>query len=475
MSDEQNLEYLFHPQSIAVAGVSTDSTKINVGRRYVHNLLDCGFKGKVYPINPNGGEVDGLKIFPSIQDIPDKVDHVVSAIPARYALQLVKDCATRGVKAIQFFTAGFSEMGTDEGRQLELDVVNTARRNGIRVIGPNCMGLYCPRTGLSFGLNFPKQSGSVGLIAQSGGNSICCLREATTRGVYFSKVISYGNAADLNESDFLEYLAYDSETEIITAYIEGVRDISRFIAVLKNAARVKPVIILKAGATEIGSRTAASHTGAMAGSSRIWASLLRQAGAIQVDSLEEIIDIALLLSRIPYSHGKNIAVIGAGGGVTVQAADDCSKAGLDLPAVPAQVKQRLKDIYITDVGRIFENPLDIEPVAKSETIITTAKVIAECDRFDMLIMHVVFESGVADRSNTVRLYIDSILDLKDKIDKPVVVVLHYYITDENKLLALEMYKRLYEAGFAVYPSVRRAASAINKFVQYHQRHRTSES
>ena len=314
------------------------------------NLINAGFKGKIYPVNPNGGEVSGLKIYPGFKDIPGKVDYVLSSIPAKHSLQLVEDCAGKGTRAIHFFTSGFGELDEDEGRELEAKLVEAATKNGIRLIGPNCMGIYCPAAGLSFGRDFPKKSGPLSLIAQSGGNTVRCIWEATTRDIYFSKVISYGNAADLDETDLLEYLATDPETKIIAAYIEGVKDGMRFAKALKKACRAKPVIIFKAGATEIGTRTAASHTGAMTGSNRIWNALLVQAGAIQVNSIEEIFDVALLLLRRSLPGGKNVAIIGTGGGSSVKDADDCSNAGLTIPSLPDRVKQRLREIYQTSAG-----------------------------------------------------------------------------------------------------------------------------
>lgn len=478
--DDLNLDYLFHPKSIAIAGVSHDSTKIfSGGRAYMQSLIDSGFKGKIYPVSPNGGETSGLKIYPSIKDIPDRVDYVISAIPSQYILQLVADCATKGVRAIQLFTSGFSEIEDKKGKQLEADMLRVARQSGIRIIGPNCMGLYCPRTGLSFAADFPrqsgfpKQSGPVGFMAQSGGNSVHCVRESSARGVYFSKVISYGNAADLNESDFLEYLTYDPETKIIAAYIEGVKDGLRFARVLKRAAKLKPVIIFKAGTTETGTRTAASHTSAIAGSNRIWESLLNQAGAIQVHSIEAIVDVALLFLRISPPKGRNTAIIGSGGGISVQAADECSSAGLTLPMLPAQIRRRLEELYGTEVGRILRNPVDI--LMRSDMLLSTTKIVAQFDQVNLLIIHVTFDDwSLLDKGDIIEPSIESILDLNRRVNKPVAVVLHSHASDEAKQLALKMHRRLCEAGLPVYPSMRRAASAINKFVQYHERHQRNQ-
>ncbi|HEX74974.1 MAG TPA: hypothetical protein G4O12_00170 [Dehalococcoidia bacterium] len=476
--DELGLDYLFHPRSIAIAGVSGDSTKFSPGQGFMQSLIDTGFEGKIYPVNPKGGEVSGSKIYPSVRDIPDRVDYVISAIPAPYTPQLVADCAAKGVRAIHFFTSGFSEIEDEEGQQLESEVLRVARQSGIRIIGPNCMGLYCPKTGLSFAVNFPeqsgfpKQNGPVGLIAQSGGNSIYCIREATTRGIYFSKVISYGNASDLNETDFLEYFTCDPETQIIALYIEGLKGGSRFATVLRRAAKVKPVIIFKAGTTESGTRAAASHTSAIAGSNIIWESFLKQAGAIQVHSVEEIVDIALLFLRMSPPKGRNTAIIGSGGGASVQSADDCLNAGLTLPVLPAQIRRKLKEIYGTEAGHIFGNPVDT--LARPEMLLNTSRIIADCDQIDLLIIHVAFDTwGVIDGKDVIKPSIESLINLNNTLSKPMAVVLHSYATDEAKRLASEVHVRLREAGFPVYPSISRAASAINKFIQYQQWHQQS--
>lgn len=265
-NDKLSLDFLFHPNSIAVVGVSTDTTRLASGQVFLRALIDAGFKGKIYAVSRERGEIFGFKIHPGINNIPDRVDYVISAIPAQDTPQLIIDCADKGVKAIHMFTAGFSEIADEEGEQLQSQIATMARQRGIPIIGPNCMGLYCPKTGLAFHPDMPKESGPIGFISQSGGNAILAVREAGSRGVYFSKVISYGNACDLNESDFLEYLTHDPETRIIAAYIEGVKDGARFIEALKQATKVKPVIVYKGGITESGTRAVASHTGVIAGS-----------------------------------------------------------------------------------------------------------------------------------------------------------------------------------------------------------------
>jgi len=449
----------------------------------MQSLIDAGFKGGIYPVNPKDGEAFGARIYTSVLDIPDTVDYVISTVSAQCAPQLVADCAAKGVKAIHFFAAGFSEIEDEEGKQLESEIIRLARQSGIRVIGPNCMGLYCPATGLSFAVNlpeqssFPKQSGTVGLLSQSGANSTYCIREASARGVYFSKAISYGNASDLNEADFMEYLTYDPATKIITAYVEGVKDGPRFARALKVASKAKPVIMFKGGATGNGVRTAASHTSAMAGSDSLWDSVLRQAGAIRVYSIEEIVDVVSLFLHMSPPKGRNTAIIGWGGGAGVKAADECSNAGLILPVLPVEIRQTLKNIYGTEAGLIFGNPVDVFRLTGSEKLVDSIKVIANSDQIDLLIIYVSFDIfSLTDGKDTIKTYVESILRLNSVVDKPIAVVLDSHPTDRSKWLASEAHVRLSEAGFPVYPSITRAADAISKFIQYHQWHqRNSET
>jgi acyl-CoA synthetase (NDP forming) len=462
-----DLEYLFHPRSVAITGVSNVMTKFG-GRIFLDAIIDAGFKGRIYPISPNGGKISGLEIYPSIKDVPDRIDYVISAIPAKLTPQLVTDCAAKGVRAIHIFSSGLSELGNEEGRALESQIANIAKQNNIRIIGPNCMGIYCPKAGLSFTVNFPRESGSVGYIAQSGGHSLYGVREAAMRGIRFSKAISYGNACDLNESDFLEYLTQDPETRVIAIYIEGVKDGHHFFQALKEATKVKPVIVYKAGNTEAGASAAASHTNAMVGSKIIWESLLKQTGAIQVYSIEEIIDVALLFNHLSSPSGKKVAIIGVGGGAGVQAADACSNAGLTVPPLSTEVRQKLKDIFRTEAGMSFKNPIDLSP-SRHEQIQEAIKLVTNLEQVDLSIIHMSLDfQPISDNRPLVNETTNSIIRLEPGTNKHVVVILQQVTLPESKQLASEAQIALSKAGFPVFPSASRAANAISKFIQYHQ-------
>ena len=350
------IEEILHPNSIAVVG-ATQSRGFG-GGGFVESLIALGFNGKIYPVNPKYPEIMGLKAFPSLREIPGPVDYVISSIPAAAVLQMLKDASQKGVKTVHLFTARFSETGRPEGAELERKVSDLARELGIRLIGPNCMGIYYPAAGIGFHADFPKEPGAAGLVSQSGMLSRELIITSAQRGVFFSKVFSYGNAVDLNECDFLEYLAHDAETKVIMMYIEGVKDGRRFYNTLKQAASLKPVILLKGGMAQAGARATASHTASLAGSYHIWKAAALQAGAVPAESFEELIDLATSFYFLPPVKGRRAGVIGGTGGTSVLAADRCEQAGLEVMPLSAKFRQELKNSGIS-VWDWISNPVDL--------------------------------------------------------------------------------------------------------------------
>ena len=477
MKTAEYLDFLFHPQTIAIAGVSEKVKQFNAGLKYLEGLIQFGFKGKVYPMNPTGGQINGMTIYKSVKDIPDKIDFIISAIPAPYTPQLVADAAQKGVKAIHFFTSGFSEIENAEGKRLQEDIMARAREGGIRVVGPNCLGLYCPSSGLSFNADFEKVSGPVAMISQSGGNAAHCVQEGNSRGVFFSKVISMGNGADLNESDFLEYLAHDEETKIITAYIEGVRQGPRFFKALKAATKTKPVIILKVGTSASGAEAAISHTTALAGSNQVWDGMLQQAGAIRAGSIEEMMDITLTFQHMQAPTGNKIVIIGIGGGASVLLADEFTQAGLVLPRLSDKLRQSLMELFSSEAGRIFKNPIDLNNFESPDVFFKTMKTLDQCEEADLLVIHVAFDHfgliSIKDKEFMIGVYLQLICQVKKEMNKPLAVILHSYSSPEMRKLAYDAAKDLSAAGIAVFPSIQRAALALSKFAGYHKKHQAT--
>ena len=242
---------MFNPRSIAVVGAS--SAMHNAATNlFIDSMLAFGYKGKIYPINPNESEVRGLKVYANVRDVPGPVDHVISAIPAKMIPQLLDDCKAKGVKTLHLYTAGFAETGIDDRGDMQHSLAEAARGSGVRILGPNCMGIYCPSSGVTFCPDFPREAGNVSFISQSGSYSLLVVRGAGARGVRFSKMVSYGNASDIDECDLIEYLGNDDETKVVAAYIEGTKDGHQLRKVLTEAAAKKPVIIIKKGGTEAG-------------------------------------------------------------------------------------------------------------------------------------------------------------------------------------------------------------------------------
>ena len=460
------LDYIFHPKSIAVAGVSAETKGTGIANSYITRFEAAGFKGNIYAVNPSGGQALGRKIYRNLKDIPEKIDFVVSAIPARHTPQLVADCAEKGVKLLHLFTAGFSELGDEEGQALENEILSIARRNGVRMTGPNGMGIYCPETGLTFDEGFTTKSGNVGWMAQSGRNGTYVVRDATMRGVYFSKAVSYGNAADLNECDFIEYFRNDPNTEIIAAYIEGIKDGQTFFKVLKEAASKKPAVIFKAGHTEAGSRGAASHTASIAGSGVIWNAALKQVGAIQVYSLDELVDMLLLFNFLSPPAGNNISIVGFGGGAGIQAADACTDQGMNVPLSPQVLQDELAEICGGQTGSIFKNPFDLWPKAGSKGTSAAIENISDWEKTDLLLVHIQFDLNPSIRNMMYKPYLDTLKKLAPEIKHKTVVVLDFILSAEAKKLSLEVQSILAEEGFAVFPSVNRAALALGRYINY---------
>jgi acyl-CoA synthetase (NDP forming) len=457
----KNLDVLFHPRSIAVVGSA-------IGNRYIQGLLHSHFRGAIYPIHPEGGSLYGLRVYPSIRAVPDSVDYVILCIRAGLTPRFMEEAAAKGVKVIHFFSSGFGEIEDAEGKALEKEILALGQRLGVRILGPNCMGVYCPKSGLTFSAPmrdqdaFPRHSGPLAFLSQSGGNSIFFVNDAVTRGLSFSKVISYGNGIDIAEGELLEYLAEDPDTRIIASYLEGVRDGGRFLRALKKAADAKPVLVCKVGQTEAGVRAAASHTGSMAGSQKIWEGVLKQARAVEVDRIEALTDTALLFSRCPLPAGNRVAIVGSGGGASVQAADVFSRAGFALPDLPPETKRRLHDAFGSETGCSFRNPVDIMRLDPD-----LLKAIHDTSVVDTLVLHIVIDLwSLIEKESVVRAAVTSFVRVKPVLTKPSLVVIHCQSSGQARRLADEAQSELAAAGFPVYPSMSRAALSLQRYVRW---------
>jgi acetyltransferase len=470
-----DLAALLRPRSIAVVGASSNPD--SPGHDYLRSLIDFGFAGPVYPVHPREREILGLTVYPDLRAIPGEVEFVISCIPAEAVPDLLDACAGKGVRVVQLFTGRFSETGRREAAELEREVLRRASASGrgVRLIGPNCMGLHDPGWGLSFRPDLPRRAGPVAFISQSGNNTVEVLVHSDVRGVGFSIAVSYGNALDLDEADFLTHLAGDAQTEVIGAYIEGVRDGRRFLDALRTAAETKPVVVLKGGRTGAGARSAVSHTAALAGSRGVWRGALRQAGALEVQTQEELIDLLVAFALLPRpdgAPGRRAGVVGGGGGRAVQAADACTEQGLVVPPLTDGIRRRLRE-RSPQLWDWIGNPVDQSILAGAGAGVSGAAILElmlESPEYDLLIANVGEDwvLGRPDSARRLRHIVERFADIGRRSAKPVAFVLGPADSpDEERWRAVEEARSLLvEAGLAVFPTVERTAWALSRYVEY---------
>ena len=378
------LDTLFNASSVAIIGVPRG---MKMGKLFLVALLEQGFPGDIYPVNPAAEEIDGIKAYPSVLAIPGPVDLAIVLVPHDRALPVVKECGQKGVKGVVLFTAGYKETGTEEGKVLEEELVCVARSSGMRLIGPNGMGLYCPKTGLSFFPRVSKEPGSVAIISHSGSLTNILGRLASQKGIRFSKVVSLGNECDLTSADFLTYLRSDPDTRVIGTYLEGIKDGPFFFDALRKASLEKPVILWKLGLTHEGGRAAASHTGALAGSREIWEGVVQQSGAVSVAGFEVWVDALMGFSLLPSGVGDRVAIISGPGGLAVSTAEACGNNGLRLAQLSPETRSTMAR-FVAPTGTSLQNPVDVGLTASLdiEIYVQAARTVASDPGVDTVVI-----------------------------------------------------------------------------------------
>lgn len=376
---------IFHPRRIAIVGVSTEG--MGFGSGIYIALTSIGFEGDIYLVNPKGGNFRGKEIYRSVDAIPEPIDFAIIAVAAQTVPAVLEACRLKGAAGAEILSAGFKELGTAEGKALEKAVQEIACK-GIRVIGPNCFGIYCPKSGLTVlpGPDLSRENGPVSFLSQSGGMAIDYANEGKSIGVRFSKVVSFGNGADLRETELLRYLGDDPETRIINMYIEGIEDGDAFFAAMKEVAPKKPVVVYKGGLSEAGRRAVVSHTASMGGSRVIWPAVLKQLNAIQVRDMREMAQASLALSLLPGRVYRNMAVLGGGGALGVAAADAAESYGIGIPPFPPEIVKRIMAI-LPKPGSSAGNPVDVaNPFVPPAVLKETLVIGAEDPRIDFQIL-----------------------------------------------------------------------------------------
>jgi acyl-CoA synthetase (NDP forming) len=463
--DFEEIDALINARSLAIIGASGKPLKF--GSLSTATQLAYGFTGPVYLVNPNETEIMGQKAYPDLKSLPEVPELVYITIPAHRSMEVLKDCAAIGVKGVIILASGFREIG-EEGKALEEEALRLAREGGFRIIGPNCFGVYNPRNRLTLlpGHDFSTTPGNTAFISQSGGFSAHVGRLGKDLGIDFSAIISYGNGADLDESDFLLYFARDPQTEFIAGYLEGAKDGRRFFNALREAASRKTVVLWKVGKSEPSRRAVVSHTGSLAGSSLIWEAVLRQCGVIETSGVEETCDVLLALKHLGRKPGRRLLLSGGGGGLGTYAADLAEEAGLEVPALAGDSLGRMHGI-LNQAGAVAGNPLDIGtpliplPLFEAATRVAAANPTTDILVFDMALN---FAHGLGGEEG-LNLAVDTILLAKRESGKPVVMVLYSRTEGVEDLAFEEMLRRmrwkLLQGGVPVYPSMDRAIRAIS--------------
>ncbi|MCX8184499.1 MAG: CoA-binding protein [Sulfolobales archaeon] len=413
-----SLEFLFKPRSIVVVGASERPG--SVGRAIVENLLKT-FRGKVYPVNWKYEAVFGLKCYRSVVEVPETPDLAVIATPARSTPEIARELCSVGVKACIVVSAGFREVGT-EGVKLESELVGSARSCGMRILGPNCLGIYDAWSGVDTIFNpGDRQSkpgpGSIALLSQSGALGAAILDWLAEIGIGMSKFVSYGNAADIKEWELIEYLAEDPQTRIVALYIEGVEDGRKFVSSLRKTLAVgKPVIVLKGGRTQSGVRAAASHTGALTASSEVFISAVRQAGAVVVNSLSELVGLLKVLEWLGTPRGRRVAIVTNGGGMGVLAADEVERGGMKLATLSAETLESLRKILPPAASS--NNPIDILGDAPPERYRAVVDVVLSDGGVDLVLVITLMQSPAFDPLKFVEL----MRDVCNRAVKPIALI-----------------------------------------------------
>jgi len=441
------IDSLFHPRSIAVIGASNDPQK--VGYAVLNNIVKYQFTGEIYPVNPKAEEILGLKTYRSVGDVQGDVDMAVIAIPARFVPQTLRDCIRKNVKAAVIISAGFKEAGT-EGILLEKELKTLARESGIRILGPNCLGIINTANNINatFAAGMLPQ-GRLSFFSQSGALGIAILDWAIGNRIGFSKFISLGNKTDLNETDFIEYFIDDPETDIILGYIEDVVDGRRFLEIAQKATKTKPIILVKSGGTQAGARAASSHTGALAGSENAFNAAFRQTGIIRAEGVEDLFETAMAFSSKKLPAGNNLLIVTNAGGPGIIAADTAEKNAINLPQLSREMIDQLMGVLPKNAS--LYNPVDIIGDATSERYAAVLDRVLSESHIDGVLI-ILTPQAVINVEDTAKVVIDA----SRKTDK---LLITSFMGEERVRSSAEMLKA---ASLPQYPYPEPAVRAFKK-------------
>ncbi len=450
---DERLKALLNPRSIAIIGASRQPGKI--GYEILRNLKEYGYKGKIFPVNPKANEILGFKCYPSVLDIPDPVDVAIVSVPAQLVPKVIEDCGKKGVKVAIIISSGFKEVGNVE---LEEQVVNIAKKYGVRIIGPNVFGyVYTPaKINATFG---PRDvlPGHIAFVTQSGALGIALMGWTIYEKIGLSALIPMGNKADVDDADALELLAEDEHTRVILIYMEGVKDGRRFIEVARKVSLQKPIIVIKSGRSEKGAKAAASHTGSLAGQDKIYDAAFKQAGIVRAITIQEAFDYAIAFSALPEPQGENVVIITNGGGVGVMTTDACEDYGLNVYELPEDLQAKFREC-MPPFGSP-KNPVDLTGQADEESYRKALKIALEDDRIHSIIV-LLCETAVLDPHKVADVIIEEYK--KSGRKKPLVVSFVGGVRSQEALAKLK------ENGIPAFPIPERAVAALAAMYKWHR-------
>jgi acetyltransferase len=475
MSLKEQLDYLFNPRSVAVIGASNQLGKWGY---VILARLQASRSGRpLYAINKRETEVLGLRAYKSVADVPGPVDLAVITVPFQAIVEVMYDCVRKGVKVAIIITSGLAEIG-GEGARLEEEVVEIARRGGIRLVGPNCLGHLDTHTNVrTVGFLPGVKKGNVALLSQSGNSSQSVTQYGGQMGIGFSKFVSTGNEADLHFEDYLEYLADDDNTKVILGYVEGFREGRRFFELAKEITKKKPIVIMKSGRTDAGVRAAQSHTASLAGSDTVLDAAFKQCGVIRVEELSELVDVAVALLGQPLPRGRRVGVLAMGGGMAVMAADIVRREGLEMPPFSPVTMERLGELMSVRWSR--GNPIDpggdlvnyhaLWPMLEDENIdaIIIVGGVGMIASFPSWVkLPPAARKGLAERRKAMEAMeipdLEKTIELMGKHQKPILFVTHVTGAATRGLAS----RKLKENHLNFYSIPERAARALRHLVEY---------
>lgn len=449
-----NINYLFEPRTVAVIGASHDPDKI--GYKITENIVKGGYTGKVYPVNPKGGEILGLSVYRTVRDIEDDIDMAVIVVPGKSVFDAVRSCAEKKVKILPIITSGFSEVGNTRE---EKNLVSYARAHGMRILGPNIFGVYSAAASLNaaFGpANILK--GGVAIITQSGALGGAMIGKTAVENIGLSAIVSVGNKSDIDEADLLEYLVNSDFTKIVLMYIEGVKEGERLIDALEEATRKKPIVVIKSGRSKRGAMAAASHTGSLAGADDIFDAVMRQSGCLRAENLEEAFNWCKLLGSTSLPGGENTVIITNGGGMGVLATDASEKYEVNL----YDNTQVLKEIFseVTPEFGSIKNPVDLTGQATAETYSKALKKALDYESVHAVIA-LYCETAVFDLEEFLKIIKES-YSMYKKVGKPIVLSL---LGGEKTEKVMDGLKK---EGIPVYGDVYDCVSSMGALYSYYR-------